>query len=168
MAEYFSGVSSVLSGSGTWAVAGITGVIPAPPDGLIVYRGSIECRVTSFDQNLIWNAQTATLPQLRGGRFLVMDRSEVKQEYFVNRTGVLVPRLSALALPADDDDDLIVGGGQQQVSVIMNQDGYTYFTDIKYEFSLGVQARFFYNGEQFFYYNQANTARFLIGGVNVS
>lgn len=168
MPDSFSGVSSALSGTGTWSLSGVTGLIPPPLDGFRLFKGALEVRVTSFDGNLIWNAVTATQAQLRGGRFLLMDRSEVKGEYFVNRTGVFVPRVSAVSLPADASSFNTVGDGDKRITVNVQEDGYIHVTDVRYQFEPGVQVRIFFNGGMFIHYNQEDEYTYSIQGVNAS
>lgn len=137
-----TGQSSLLSGSGTYLINSldITG-LDAPTDGLIVIRFDLSFNVESFNDDIIWNATTASATQLRGGRIVLAGREGLSEEHFINRAQTRIRNLLFFDTDGEASFTQEVGSGIIEIFLDPFVFGAKYCDRILYGLEPGVSGR---------------------------
>lgn len=149
--------SGLLSGSGAYELSSLFGAAVSVPDkGGYVVDFALSVNVAGFNDDLIWNQQTANRPQLRGGRILTAMGNFPTGEMFINRRWNLLPNCRYYDIDDEDTVQGITGTGKNRIVVFTAENNKIPVTRVYYGFEPGVQAQIYVNGVVKGYHNINN------------
>lgn len=157
----FSVSSGILSGSGSLDLSDVFSFVVSPPtNGAVLIRFTLSAYVAGFNDDLIWNQESATLAQFRGGRIVLCNADRPQFEFFVDRRWNTIERCIYLETDPNGSEEGIAGTGEYQIDEYLGTHNRILTQTVKYGLEPGVLCQIFAFGEYYLYVNPENKFTF--------